>query len=158
MALVGGPVDLEDAFFAEKHALELGRLRKQSEHEERCDALSKVVKIQDEAFLGRLIGMGIGPERAMALRLIPLVFVAWADGNIDEKEREAILRAAKKQGVAAEEIAIKVLRDWLATKPDPKILGLWKDYIRSELLEAGVPEQVENDDSGGIPRAGRLLR
>jgi hypothetical protein len=124
-------VDLEEAFFAKENARLLERLRKQAEHAQRRELLRKVVDIDDNAFLDRLIAMGIGPERALALRLTPLVFVAWADGEVEPKEREAILKAAASQGVAAEETARQILGDWLERKPDPRILDMWKDYVRS---------------------------
>jgi hypothetical protein len=129
--LKGEAVNLEESFFAKENARLLEKLRAKTDKEERREALRQVVRIQDDAFLDRLIAMGIGPETAMALRLIPLVFVAWADGEMDDREREAILNAAREQGMAAEEMARDVLKNWLEHKPDPKILTLWKDYVRN---------------------------
>jgi hypothetical protein len=123
-------VDLEEAFFAEQNARLLAELRKKSAHDERREMLRRVVAIDDDGFLDRLIALGIGPERAMVLRLTPLVFVAWADGAVDEREREAILRAAASQGIAAEELAREVLGDWLVRKPNARILEMWKEYMR----------------------------
>jgi hypothetical protein len=134
--------DLEDAFFAKENARLLEELRKKAEHQERREMLRRVVGIQDDAFLDRLIAMGIGPERAMVLRLTPLVFVAWADGSVDDREREAVLRAAAKQGIAAEEIARQVLGDWLVRKPDQRILDMWKEYMR-HVWEKFTPEEQE---------------
>ena len=48
---------------------------------------------------------------------------------MDEREREAILSAAREQGLAAEDMARQVLKDWLEQKPDPQLLSLWKDYV-----------------------------
>ena len=136
-----GSIDLEEAFFAKQNAQLLEEMRKKTAKEERRDALRRIVSIKDDAFLDRLIALDIGPERAMALRLIPLIFVAWADGEVDDREREAILRAAKQEGVASEETATKVLGDWLRTPPDPKILALWKNYIRKVWGRFSVDEQ-----------------
>ncbi len=123
-------VDLEEAFFAKESARLLEQLRAKDEKEEQREMLRQVVRIKDEAFLDRLIALEIRPETAMALRLIPLVTVAWADGHMDDREREAILNAAREQGLAAEEMSRQVLRDWLESKPDVRLLNLWKDYIR----------------------------
>jgi len=92
--------------------------------------LRSVVMIEDTAFLDRLIALGIGPERALILRLIPLIFVAWADGHLDDRERDAILAAATKQGLAADDLAREVLGDWLERKPDDRIFEMWQDYVR----------------------------
>lgn len=124
-----GPVDLEEAFFIKENARKLDAMRKKAEREEQRELLRKVVMVQDDAFLDRLITMGIGPERAMVLRLIPLIFVAWADGSVDESERKAILDAATQQGLASEGIALDALGDWLERKPDARLLEMWKSYI-----------------------------
>jgi hypothetical protein len=128
--LTRGAVNLEEAFFTGHNARLLEEMRKNEEQKKRREMLRRVVDIQDEAFLDRLVTLGIGPETAMALRLIPLVFVAWADGSIDEKEREAILDAATRQGVAAEDTARRVLKDWLERRPGDRLLALWKEYVR----------------------------
>jgi len=123
-------VNLEEAFFANQNARLLEQMRAKAERTEQRELLRRVVAIDDDAFLDRLINLGIGPERAMVLRLTPLIFVAWADGQIDPREREAILHAAAQQGIAAEEIAKQVLGDWLVRKPDSRILEMWKEYMR----------------------------
>ena len=125
----GEAVDLEEAFFAKENTRLLEQMRAKTEQADRREMLRQVVRIQDEAFLDRLILLGIGPETAMALRLIPLVTVAWADGHMDDREREAILSAAREQGLASDDMARQVLKDWLEQKPDPRLLSLWKDYV-----------------------------
>jgi hypothetical protein len=94
------------------------------------EALRAVVRIQDNAFLDRLIRMDIGPDRALALKLIPLVFVAWADGQPDPREREAVLRAAGTLGFAATPAARAVLENWLSNRPDPTLLDRWKKEVK----------------------------
>jgi hypothetical protein len=124
-----GPLKLEEEFFSRENTRLLESLRKRSVEEQRRDLLRQVVRIRDEAFLNRLLAMGIGPETALALRLVPLVFVAWADHRVDERERDAVMRAAEQQGLVAEQLAQGLLRDWLTHEPDPRMLTLWKDYV-----------------------------
>lgn len=139
----GGPKDLEEIFFAEHNARLLDELRRKAEHEERREMLRRVVAIDEVAFLDHLIALGIGPEQALVLRLIPLVFVAWADGQIDKREREAILNAAARQGLAAEEMAREILGDWLERRPDKRILQMWKDYVGHIWDKFTAAEQLE---------------
>ena len=136
----GDAVDLEEAFFAKENARLLNDLRKKAEKEEQRDLLRRVVSIKDNAFLDKLIMLGIGPETILTLRLIPLVFVAWADGNMDDREREAILKAAAQEDVAADEATQQLLRTWLEKKPDPQFLELWKKYIGS-VWERFTPDE-----------------
>jgi tellurite resistance protein len=138
-----GAVNLEAAFFAKENARLLTELRAKTEKDERRRLLRQVVRIKDEAFLDRLIALGIGPETAMALRLIPLVFVAWADGEMDTKERDAILTAAREQGLAAEDMTQQVLKDWLRHKPDARLLSLWKEYVGHIWTHFTDDEQIQ---------------
>jgi len=115
--------------FGPEHAELLEHFKKKTGREAQREALREVVRIQDQAFLDRLLAMNIGPEKALALRIVPLVFMAWADGAPDEKEREAVLRAAAAQGLAAERVSRDLLAGWLAKEPDPRLLELWKSEI-----------------------------
>ncbi len=120
---------LEESFFAGDHHRLLEELRLESEESERRRRLSAVVKIKDPAFLNRLAAIGFSPETALAIVLIPLIAVAWADGKLDDREREAILEAARERGVTAERIGLQLLKDGLARQPDPKLLASWKAYV-----------------------------
>jgi len=121
---------LEGAFFAGESAVLLNELRKKAEAEQGREMLREVVRIHDEAFLDRLVALGVRPETALATTLIPLVFVAWADGELDDREQRAILDAAEVRGVAAGRIARRLLQNWLARKPEPEILSLWTTFVR----------------------------
>ena len=123
-------VELENAFFVRENAKLLDQLRREAEHESLRESLSEVVRIKDQAFLDRLITLGITPATVLALQLIPLVFVAWADGKLDDKEREAVFRAARKSSGVAEHAAHVLLDDWLGRAPDPRLLDLWTQYVR----------------------------
>jgi len=121
---------LARAFFTGANAPLLAELRKRTEAEQERDALREVVGIKDETFLRRLQTLGVRPEAAVALVMVPLILVAWGDGNLDQKERAAILEAARKRGVAAERIAGELLKNGLESQPDPKLFPIWTAYVR----------------------------
>ena len=88
---------------------------------------------------------GIGPETLSALSLIPLVAVAWADGKLDDGEREAIERAANEARIA--DPARAMLQSWLAAPPESELLETWKEYIgavRENLSEEARKELRQN--------------
>ena len=87
---------LEREFYAKEDARLLEKLRKKEKHE----VLRELVQVEDDAFLERLIELGIGPETVLALTLVPLIAVAWADGTLDGRERDAIIKAAEEKGVS----------------------------------------------------------
>jgi len=121
---------LERVFFGGDNAPLLAELRRKSETEQRLDLLRDAVKIQDDAFVQRLATLGVRPETAVAVTVVPLVLVAWADGKLDERERDAILQAARQRGLTAEQITERLLRNGLARPPDPRLFRLWTGYVR----------------------------
>lgn len=120
---------LQDALFTGESQALLDELRRGTDPSERRAMLREIVKLKDERFLDRLVALGVAPETALAVALAPLVVVAWADGKLEDREREAILRAAKERGLAADRIARALLQHALSHPPDPKLLPLWKAYV-----------------------------
>jgi hypothetical protein len=133
--------NLEEAFFAEEDRRLLQRLRERREREDRLAALREVLPNADEALLERLLGLGIGPETALAVVLVPLVMVAWADGEIAPRERDAILRAAEERGVQAGTPARALLESWLGRKPGAALEQAWKRYVKTIFSHLGEAER-----------------
>ena len=117
---------LENAFFAKENARLLEQLRAKAEHQERRQALRDVVSVDDEGMVDHLLELGIGPETVLAVSLVPLAMVAWADGAIQPKERAAILQAAAQKKIAPGTVAHQMLETWLNTQPDTKLIDAWK--------------------------------
>lgn len=117
---------LEDAFFTKENA----RLLEQLKEKQKREALREVVQIKDETFLDRLIELGIGPETVLALTLVPLIAVAWADGTLDGRERDAIIKAAEQKGVSPETAGHQLLETWLSRRPERELFDSWKQYVR----------------------------
>jgi len=135
---------LENAFFARENAKLLERLRQKAAVEERRQALRAVMPNADDALLDHLSELGIGPETALAVMLVPLAAVAWADGSIDARERQAILMAAAERGVAEGTPAHALLVSWLETRPGAELVEMWRRYVRtvSSALTPGERDQV----------------
>jgi hypothetical protein len=117
---------LEDAFFTKENA----RLLEQLKEKQKREALREVVQIKDETFLDRLNELGIGPETVLALTLVPLIAVAWADGTLDSRERDAIIKAAEEKGVSPETAGHQLLETWLSRRPEKELFDSWKQYVR----------------------------
>lgn len=122
--------DLEEEFFARQNAALLEKLRQEARHKERREALREVAPNADDALLDHLITLGLAPETVLALTLVPLAVVAWADGAIDARERAALLKEAEERGVAPGSPARQLLESWLERRPPPALLETWKRYAR----------------------------
>ena len=131
VGLSGVGKSLEEAFFAKENARLLEQLRAKAKQDERRQALRDVIQIQDEGLVDHLLELGLGPETILAVTLIPLAMVAWADGSIEPKEREAIQRAAAEKGVVPGSVADQVLSTWLAKPLDAQLVETWKRYIKT---------------------------
>jgi tellurite resistance protein len=122
---------LEESFFA-KHNEKLRRALKEKESAKtKKEALSAASGISDDAVLEELVRQDIDSDTVAALALVPLVEVAWADGNIDDKERTAVLSAAEQAGLSRESAAFQLLEGWLAVQPGRRVMAAWKDYVGS---------------------------
>ena len=143
---------LEDAFFAKENARLLEQLRAKALHEERRKALRDVIQIQDEGLVDHLLELGLGPETILAVTLVPLALVAWADGSIEPAEREAILRAASEKGVVPGTVAGQMLEAWLKEPLDAHLVDTWKQYLRT-ILPSLTPNEREEVRKMGLERA-----
>lgn len=119
---------LEEAFFAEQDAILRRRLREADEVKARRDALASASGIKDAAVLDKLAAAGLTGETVAALSLVPLVLVAWADGEVDERERAAALSAAEEIGLSRDEPSHALLQGWLDRRPPQDLHAAWKAY------------------------------
>ncbi len=121
---------LEDSFFMKRDQELLESLRQELAAEAQKKALTAASGIQDGQVLDQLIAADISSETLAAVSLVPVVLVAWADGEIADNERKAILAASEKEGISAATASHNLLRSWLEHAPDQSALtNAWKGYI-----------------------------
>jgi hypothetical protein len=63
------------------------------------------------------------------MAVVPLVAVAWADRNLEEVERGAILR--DPQALELDEAGHSLLTTWLDAEPEPRLFEAWVQYTRA---------------------------
>src|SRR5437763_2479063 len=103
--LQGAEIVSEESLDANREALEQEFYREVEETEDAGGAsdtaratahqeLRKASGMTDPALLDQLVALGMTGKTVAALSLVPLIWVAWADGVIQDNERTAILHAA----------------------------------------------------------------
>jgi len=122
---------LEDAFFARHNQALVQKMRDEDQAKSRRAAIATASGITDEALLDKLTEMKIGPEMLAAIAYVPLVLMAWADGSLDTREREAVLAGAKEGGLDAHPEARGLLDAWLAAPPPPSLAIAWRGYVQA---------------------------
>src|SRR5690606_4752012 len=120
---------LEDAFFTKRDQELLSKLREQQARQKSKEMLASLTGAKDEAILDRLVEAGIRPETYAAMAFIPMSAVAWADGVLDIKERNAVLETAIASGVPANSPGYLLLQSWLDQEPAGNLLATWKAYM-----------------------------
>src|SRR5690349_3958319 len=116
---------LEDAFFMQEDRRLLDQMKQKAAHNEQLAQLRESTGIADDALLEKLLGLGLETQTLAALSLVPLIRVAWADGTVDDKERAAVMRAAKESGIVAASPGYAMLEKWLSRGAEPSLMQAW---------------------------------
>lgn len=129
---------LENQFFAKVDEELVKKLREKQEVQD----LQKMLGVCDSTAKS-LHALGVSTETSAALRLAPLVAVAWADGLLESKERDAVLQAAALHGITQDQPSGKLLAVWLQSPPPRDCLEFWCEYAAT-LVSNMTPEAAQS--------------
>ena len=121
--------DLEEEFFFKENKKLAEKYRAIQQMKETKEALAAVSGIDDDLVLEKFIALNLRPETLASISMVPLIEIAWADGNIDPKEKDAILNAVGKFGWTPDSLNYELLDQWLKNKPSSSLLTAWKHYV-----------------------------
>lgn len=121
---------LEEEFFARLNFELKEKLLAQMTRKEAVRELSRASGIKNEKVLEILLDAQITAGTLQALSLVPLVRVAWADGRLQPKEQEAIMKAAADQGIDPNHPGYDALKSWLKEAPSDILFNTWRHYVR----------------------------
>jgi hypothetical protein len=104
-------------------------------------------QVEDPDLERNLAGLGLTRSTYRALMLLPLVYVAWADGSVQNVERELILKFAGQRLHLTPE-TMKVIERWLEKPPSKEYIesglqGLLGIALDESMLEVDVSELPE---------------
>ena len=134
---------LEESFFARENARLLDRLKVEKRTHDTRGALAQISGISNDAVLEKLCELGIEADTWIAVSVAPLVEVAWADGKIEDSEREAVLSGAEANGIGSSSPGYQLLESWLAHRPDGRLLEVWGEFIVGLCAELSEAERTE---------------
>ena len=146
---------LENSFFAVRDQQLLEQLRSDAKAESQLQQLADTSGIEDRQVLEELMAAGVATETMAALSLVPLVQVAWADGTMDDREKEAILAAAGEEGLGEQDPSYQLLEQWLSVNSSPALLDSWNEYV-STLVTTLSDTASENLKQTTLSRARRV--
>jgi hypothetical protein len=132
---------LEEEFFKKQEKALLERMHAAQAQQTRRDALAQAAGVTDAAVLDKLLVLGIDADTLLAMRLVPVVVVAWADGALDNRERQAMTASLAKAGMASDSPAAQMVTHWLQSPPPPALLDAWQAYIASLCAQLSATER-----------------
>jgi len=115
----------ETEFFAKQEQQLLAKLRLVLAKEHPRETLKKVTGIEDDKIIETLVALNVNHDTLAAFALYPLVEVAWADGQVDEREREAFFRAAAEMGLGEGTPGHIALKQFLRDTPREEARKAW---------------------------------
>ena len=127
----------EEEYFHKKNQELIARLRDKLDKETAAQALADG-GLRILSCVTWLAELGFTADTVPVLHLVPLLQVAWADGEIQDEERSLLEQAAAEAGVAAGSSAHAKLMELLNHRPSGAFYDAAFTYIRVVL--AAMPE------------------
>jgi hypothetical protein len=146
---------LEEAFFAKRNAELLANLKQNLATQEQKQALAAASGISDETVLNHLLDANIHAETIAALGVVPLLAVAWADGQLDDREKQSVLAACEAEGITPGSDCYLLLESWLRQPPSVELLTAWKDFISAAKVKLS-PEALSALQDDVLGRATKI--
>ena len=134
---------LEEEYFRKQEAKLLEKLRERGRLEEIAEALAVKLQIDDPALLRRIMDLGVTLDTGAAFLLAPLVQIAWAEGKVSEREREAVLRVAGERGVESGSPAHAQLVRWLEARPPDRLFDAAVEATKAGLSVLTPEERAD---------------
>ena len=132
---------LEEAFFRKENEKLRSELQQRREREANKKALAEASNLEDDEILERLSDLGIGADTVAAMSVVPLVAIAWADGHMDAREVDAILKGAAENGIEPGSAAHDLLDSWTRAQPGPELMETWRSYIGAVCAELSAEQR-----------------
>jgi hypothetical protein len=138
---------LEDLFFFKQDVALVEKKRQIQKIERNLKTLSGISGIANETILRKLSELDIRLEVLATLSVIPLIEVAWAGGEIDDQQREAVLTIAENLGIFGGHLDVRLFEHWLRNQPPRGMIESWIYYMQGlcQLLDESERQALKSD-------------
>src|SRR5262245_38327150 len=107
----------EEEYFQRKDRELIEKMRQQAKAQQQLRELGEKIGITDPEISRDLAELGFTPETVKLLPLIPLLEMAWAEGEVTVPERKLVIEVARARGIEEGSAADRQLADWLERRP-----------------------------------------
>jgi hypothetical protein len=133
---------LEEEYFRKKNRELVEKMQLEERSAQARREMGALIGLNDPEMLRELQKLGFTPETVGLLPLVPVVQVAWADGDVADAERSAIFKLARTRGIEEGSAAYHQLSAWLSDRPAPEVFASATRLIRA-VLDAPAGEQTK---------------
>jgi len=148
---------LENSFFIQKDRLTISNLNQRKKGLEKLEELKKYTGVKDETVLKNAMDHGLSPSTLYAFIYFPIVYVAWADDLLDNKEKNKIRLISKELGIYYQDDSVAQIEYWLQNPPTEETFKAWKGFF-DEYRKNIKPIQLEKLNQQIIERAKSVAR
>lgn len=124
---------LAEAFFFRMDRELIESLSRKLDRDEKISSFQAVTGIQDKATAESLVDAGFEMSTLTAFIWAPVVFVAWADGNLDPLEKAAILDALPNKGLSRDMASMMMEHAWFTNRPTEELWRVWEEFANATL-------------------------
>jgi hypothetical protein len=139
--------DEEEKFIKREEADQIARIRRERQlaalREEEREGIAKVLHTSDDV-AAEALELGFDRETSRIIHLVPIIQIAWADGQIQSKEREKVLEFATAAGIDSDSGAYDFLELLLEKQPSSLFFERTNQVIAHMLADGG--SAVQKDD------------
>lgn len=119
----------EESYFHRQDQKLIDQMREKLARERSAEDIRAETGLTDDALVEQLAALGVKKATIPVLHLVPLLQVAWADGEIQDGERELLLEAAEATGVTEGE-AREAFEGMLVKRPPQAYFDAAISFIR----------------------------
>ena len=136
---------LEDEYFRRKDKELIENMRRATTSAAARVEMGKRTGLTDPGLQRELEALGFTPETVILLPLMPVLQMAWAEGEVTPAEHRLVVKLARARGIQEGGAADLQLLDWLDHRPGEEVFTHATRLIRA-LLVAGGDAALTADD------------
>ena len=135
----------EEVYFQKRDRELIEQMRQRAKAQQELRELGEKVGVTDPELSRELAEMGFTLDTVKLLPLIPVLEMAWAEGEVTAAERKMVVDVARGRGIEAGGTADLQLADWLDRRPEDSVFRRAGRLINA-LFESGGRFHITPDD------------
>lgn len=129
---------MEEEYFRKRDQELVEKMRRAAAADQARQELTAASGLQDPELVKELEDLGFTPDTVRLLPFVPLIQVAWAEGDVSPQERTLIVDLARSRGISDGSPADRELARWLSARPSDATFERATRLVRA-LLASGTP-------------------